>query len=99
MPAIDSATCAVTAAMRLRTSVNATCERTWNQRVRSSAGGTITDAASASRQSRTYRPIVAATSVSPFATSVASPSLRTSESASMSLVRRAMIQPARCCEK
>ena len=47
MPAIDSAMCAVTAAMRFRTSVKATCDRTWNQRVRSSAGGTITQAASA----------------------------------------------------
>ena len=42
MPATDSAMWAVTAAMRLRTSAKAICDLTWNQRVRSSAGGTIT---------------------------------------------------------
>ena len=38
MPATDSASCAVTAAMRVRTSANATCERRWNQRVTTIAG-------------------------------------------------------------
>ena len=51
MPASDSAICAVTAAIRLRTSPNATAERTWNQRENSSAGGITTSATSASRQS------------------------------------------------
>jgi hypothetical protein len=33
IPATDSASCAVTAAIRVRTSENAACERRWNQRV------------------------------------------------------------------
>ena len=60
MPATDSAMWAVTAAMRFRTSVKAICDLTWNQRVRSSAGGTTADAASPSRQSSTYSPTIAA---------------------------------------
>ncbi len=43
--------------------------------------------------------MIAAISVSELATSVASPCESTSEIASTSDVRRAMIQPARCCEK
>ena len=42
---------------------------------------------------------MAATNVSELTTSVVSPWLRTSESASTSLFRREMIQPAFCCEK
>src|SRR5207244_2919868 len=38
MPATDSASCAVTAEIRFRTSTCAECERTWNQRVSTSAG-------------------------------------------------------------
>ena len=43
--------------------------------------------------------MIAATSVSVFTTSVVRPWLSTSDSASTSLVRRAMIQPAFCSEK
>ena len=99
MPATDSAICAVIAEIVFRTSRNAACERTWNQRVSTSVGGRMTSATSPSRQSRMKRPITAQTSVSEFATSVVSPCERTSETASTSEVSRAMIQPARCSEK
>ena len=99
MPASDSAICAVTAAIRLRTSPNATDERTWNQRENSSAGGITTSATSASRQSTANSAAIATTNVSEFAISVFRPSDSTSERASMSLVSRAMIQPAFVCEK
>ena len=47
MPETDSASCAVIAEIVFRTSMNAACERTWNQRVRTSAGGRTTSATSA----------------------------------------------------
>ena len=93
----DSASCAVTAAMRVRTSENAAWERRWNQRVMRIPGGSTSSATSPSRQSSRKRPPIAATSVSVLTTSVVRPWLRTSESASTSLVSRAMIQPAFCC--
>ena len=99
IPETDSASCAVTVAIRVRTSVKAACERRWNQRVTRIPGGSTQSATSPSRQSSRKRPATAATSVSVFTTSVVSPWLRTSESASTSLVRRAMIQPAFCWEK
>ena len=83
----------------LRTSRNAACERTWNQRVSRSVGGRMTSATSPSLQSRMKSPITAATSGSELPTSVDSPCERTSEIASTSDVSRAMIQPARCSEK
>ena len=52
MPASDSATCAVSAEMRVRTSAKAACERIWNQRATTIVGGRITIVASARRQSR-----------------------------------------------
>ena len=64
MPASDSATCAVSAEMRVRTSANAVCERIWNQRATTSVGGRITIVASASRQSRIASAIIAPVSVS-----------------------------------
>ena len=62
-------------------------------------GGSTISATTPSRQSSRKSPPIAATSVSELTTSVVRPWLRTSESASTSLVRRAMIQPAFCCEK
>ncbi len=54
MPATDSATCAVTAAIRFRTSSWATADVRWNQRVSTSAGGsTMTTQTMPSRQSTT----------------------------------------------
>jgi hypothetical protein len=67
--------------------------------VRTSAGGRITSATSASRQSFTKSAISAAGRRMMFVTSVGRPCESTSESASTSLVKRAMIQPARCSEK
>ena len=51
MPETDSAICAVTAPIRLRVSTSATCDVRWNQRVSTSAGGTIAKTTSPSRQS------------------------------------------------
>ena len=99
MPASDSATCAVSAEMRVRTSAKAVCERVWNQRATSIVGGRITIVASASRQSRIASAIIAPVSVRTLPTSVERPSESTSESASTSFVMREMIQPARCSEK
>ena len=99
IPATDSASCAVTAAIRVRTSEKATWERRWNQRVTTIPGGSTSSATSPRRQSSRKSPPMAATSVSVLTTSVVSPWLSTSESASTSLVRRAMIQPAFCSEK
>ena len=99
MPATDSATCAVTPAIRLRTSSWATAEVFWNQRVAIIVGGRITIATRASRQSTTNSTISVVGSSTTFDTSVGRPWDRASEIASTSLVRRAMIQPARCSEK
>ena len=99
MPATDSAICAVTAAMRLRVSTSATCEVRWNQRVSTSAGGTIANTTSPSRQSAISSAAIAAGRSTTFETSVGMPCDSTSETASTSLVSRAMIQPAFCCEK
>ncbi len=99
MPATDSASWAVTAAMRVRTSEKAAWERVWNQRVTTIPGGRTQSATRPSRQSSTKRPISAASSVSELTTRVVRPWLSTSESASTSLVSRAMIQPAFCSEK
>ena len=99
MPASDSAICAVSAEMRVRTSAKAVCERIWNQRATTSVGGRITIVASARRQSRIASAIIAPVSVRTLPTSVERPSESTSESASTSLVMREMIQPARCSEK
>ena len=99
MPATDSARCAVTIAIRLRTSSCAAPDTRWNQRVRTSAGGSTTSATSASRQSLMNSAVIAAGSSTALVTSVGRPCERTSEIASTSLVSRAMIQPARCSEK
>ncbi len=99
MPETDSAICAVIEEIVSRTRRNAACDLTWNQRVRISVGGRTTSATSPRRQSRMKRPQTAASSVSVLTTSVVSPCERTSERASTSEVRRAMIQPAFCCEK
>src|SRR3954447_4569644 len=53
IPETDSATWAVTDAMRLRASSWATADLRWNQRVRMSVGGRITIATRPSRQSTT----------------------------------------------
>ena len=99
IPETDSATCAVTAAMRFRTSSWATADLRWNQRVSTSAGGRITIATRPSRQSTMNSTITVVGSRTTFETSVGRPCESASEMASTSLVTRAMIQPARCSEK
>ncbi len=99
IPETDSASCAVTVEIFVRTSVKATWERFWNQRVTTIPGGRTQSATSPSRQSSRKRPAIAAIRVSVLTTSVVRPWLSTSESASTSEVSRAMIQPAFCWEK
>ncbi len=99
IPATDSATCAVTAAMRLRTSSCATADLRWNHRESASAGGRITMATSPRRQSTTKSTMTVVGRRTTFETSVGRPCERASEIASTSLVTRAMIHPARCSEK
>ena len=99
MPATDSAMCAVTAAIRLRTSSCATEDVRWNQRVSTSAGGSTMNEIMPSRQSTMKTTTIAVGSSTTFAASVGRPCDSASDSASTSLVRRAMIQPARCSEK
>ena len=86
IPATDSAMCAVTAAIRSRTSSWATADRRWNQRVSTSAGGSTTNAISPSRQSTTNTAAIATGSSTTLAASVGSPCESASESASTSLV-------------
>ena len=64
-----------------------------------SVGGRTTNAMSPSRQSAMRSAATAAGRRMTFETSVGIPCERMSETASTSLVRRAMIQPAFCCEK
>ena len=99
IPATDSAIWAVTAAIRLRCSTFALCETRWNQRERMSAGGRTTNAMRPRRQSAMRSAITAAGRRITFETRVGMPCERTSETASTSLVIRAMIQPAFCWEK
>ena len=99
IPATDSAICAVTAAIVLRCSTFAMCEVRWNQRERMMAGGSTTKAISPRRQSAMSNAATAAGRRMTFEMRVGMPCDRTSETASTSLVRRAMIQPAFCCEK
>ena len=99
MPATDSAICAVTPAIRLRTSSCAAAERRWKRRVMTSAGGSTTSAISPSRQSLMNSAVTAAGSSTVLVTRVGRPCESTSEIASTSLVSRAMIHPARCSEK
>jgi hypothetical protein len=99
IPDTDSAICAVTAPIRSRDSTRATCDTRWNQRVRISAGGTIATTTSPRCQSAISIAATAAGSRMTFATSVGIPCESTSDTESTSLVRRAMIQPAFCCEK
>ena len=89
----------MTAAIRSRTRRNAKCDFTWNHRVSTSVGGRITSATRPSRQSRMKSPITAPSSVRLFVTRVVRPCESTSETASMSEVSRAMIQPAFCSLK
>ncbi len=99
IPETDSATWAVTAAIRFRTSSWATADLRWNQRVSTRVGGRITIATSPRRQSTTKSTITVVGSSTTFETSVGRPCESASEIASTSLVTRAMIQPARCSEK
>ncbi len=99
IPATDSAICAVTAAIRFRCSTFAACETRWNHRERMSVGGRTTNAISPRRQSAMRSAMTAAGRRMTFETRVGIPCESTSETASTSLVRRAMIQPAFCCEK
>ena len=94
MPASDSATCAVSAEMRVRTSAKAVCERVWNQRATTSVGGRITIVASARRQSRMASAIIAPVSVRTLPTSVERP-LREHVGERVDVVRDARDDPAR----
>ena len=99
IPATDSAMWAVTAAMRFRTSSCATDDWRWNHRVSTIAGGVTMNAIMPSRQSTMNTATTAVGSSTTLAASVGRPCDSASEMASTSLVRRAMIQPARCSEK
>ncbi len=99
MPATDSARCAVTPAMVVRVSPNARRERRWNQRPKTATSGVTISVTSASRQSSTNRPMIAKTIVKRPQISAPSSADSTSLRVSTSLVRRLMIQPARCSEK
>ena len=94
----DSAIWAVTAAMRVRTSAKAACDARWNQRVtRFRAAGRPARRAEAPVQDE--QPDHRHDERQDVADERGEALRSTSESASTSLVRRAMIQPARCSEK
>jgi len=77
----------------------ATLDTRWYQRDSTSAGGTIASTTRPSRQSAITSVIAATGSSMALDSSAGIPSESTSLTASTSLVRRAMIQPAFCAEK
>ena len=89
----------MTPAIVVRVSPKATRERRWNQRPKIATPGITTSVTSASRQSRTNRPTIAKAMVKRPQISAPSSADSTSLRVSTSLVRRLMIQPARCSEK
>ncbi len=95
MPAMSSASVAVTAPSVSRTARYARPDRLRNQAVASAITGMTISAASASRQSRKNRTTAVPTSISVFWTSEVTPSVTSWSSASTSFVRRLMITPAR----
>ena len=95
MPAMSSASVAVTAPSVSRTRRYARPERLRNHAVASAIGGITVSVASASRQSRKKRMTAVPTSVSVFWTSDVTPSVTSWSSASTSFVSRLMITPAR----
>ena len=95
MPAMSSASVAVTSPSRSRTAAYARAERERKSAVATLISGITAQVASARRQSRTKRRTAVPTSVSVLCTSVVTPSVTSWSIASTSFVRRLMITPAR----
>ncbi len=95
MPAMSSASVAVTRPSRSRTWVYARAERVRKIRVAITSSGITVTVASASFQSRKKRMIAVPISVRLLCTSVVTPSVTSWSSASTSLVRRLITTPAR----
>ncbi len=95
MPAMSSASVAVTVASFTRTALYARVARMRKIAVATNMNGRTTSVASASRQSRMKRITAVPKSVSVLWTSVVTPSVTSWSIASTSLVRREMITPAR----
>ena len=89
----------MTAAIRLRVSSSATAEVRWNQRESATDGGTTANTTRPSRQSAISSVMTATGSSTALDSSTGRPSESVSLTASTSLVSRAMIHPAFCCEK
>ena len=94
MPAMSSASVAVTRPRRSRTLPYARAEYFRKKNVATLIAGITDSVASASRQSRTKRRTAVPISVSVFLTRLATPSVTSWSSASTSFVRRLMITPA-----
>ena len=95
MPAMSSASVAVTRPSRSRTAAYARAERLRKITVATLMNGITTSVASASRQSRMKSRIAVPTSVSVFWTRLVTPSVTSWSIASTSFVSRLMITPAR----
>ena len=95
MPAMSSASVAVTRPSRSRTAAYARAERLRKTAVATLISGMTAQVASASRQSRTKRMIAVPISVSVFWTRLVTPSVTSWSIASTSFVSRLMITPAR----
>ena len=95
MPAMSSASVAVTRPRRSRTARYARVERLRNIAVPTLISGTTESVASPSRQSRMKRITAVPTRVRVFWTSVVRPSVTSWSIASTSFVKRLMITPAR----
>ena len=95
MPAMSSASVAVTRPSRSRTAAYARAERVRKSAVATPISGITAHVASASRQSRMKSRIAVPMSVSVLCTSVVTPSVTSWSIASTSFVSRLMITPAR----
>ena len=95
MPAMSSASVAVTSPSRSRTFAYARAECLRKTMVATLMSGMTAHVASASRQSRTNSSTAVPTSVSVLCTSVVTPSVTSWSIASTSFVSRLMITPAR----
>ncbi len=96
MPATDSCRAAVRSPTVFRTARYARAARTRKIAVPTRSRGMTVSVTAASRRSMPNRMMVAPTKVSTLETSWPTPSVSSCSSASMSLVSREMIQPARC---
>ena len=95
IPAMSSASVAVTSPRRSRTAAYARDERVRKITVAMLISGMTAQVASASRQSSTKRMIAVPASISVLCTSVVTPSVTSWSIASTSFVSRLMITPAR----